>query len=80
MEGYMATSSPTNYFGDKTLAAVKKYQLSNSLPDTGFVGPLTRGKLNTEQPKGGISEQLESLLEQILNIQNLLNLMLKEGQ
>lgn len=37
----------TSYFGPITLTAVKAYQLANKLPTTGFVGPLTRTKLNT---------------------------------
>jgi peptidoglycan hydrolase-like protein with peptidoglycan-binding domain len=34
------------YFGSQTKAAVVKYQAAVGLPNTGFVGPLTRGKLN----------------------------------
>lgn len=34
------------YFGSQTKAAVVAYQTANSLPSTGFVGPLTRGVLN----------------------------------
>ena len=34
------------YFGSQTQAAVKLYQASVGLPNTGFVGPLTRGVLN----------------------------------
>ena len=34
------------FFGAKTKAAVVAYQTSVGLPATGFVGPLTRGKLN----------------------------------
>lgn len=34
------------YFGSQTQAAVKKYQASKGIPNTGFVGPLTRGALN----------------------------------
>lgn len=34
------------YFGSQTKSAVAKYQLSIGLPGTGFVGPLTRTKLN----------------------------------
>jgi hypothetical protein len=37
----------TSFFGSITLAAVKAYQAANKLPTTGFVGPLTRTKLNT---------------------------------
>lgn len=34
------------YFGSQTKAAVQAYQTANGVPSTGFVGPLTRGKLN----------------------------------
>lgn len=34
------------YFGSQTKSAVAKYQASVGLPSTGFVGPLTRTKLN----------------------------------
>jgi len=46
-EGYLAVS-PTGYFGTLTLAAVKKYQTAKMIsPVSGFVGPLTRGVLNS---------------------------------
>ncbi|MEK7609808.1 MAG: peptidoglycan-binding domain-containing protein [Patescibacteria group bacterium] len=38
------------YFGSQTLAAVKLYQAAHGIPNTGFVGPLTRAALN-----GGVS-------------------------
>jgi len=34
------------YFGSQTLAAVKAYQAANGIPNTGFVGPLTRAAIN----------------------------------
>ena len=34
------------YFGSQTKAAVMAYQASRGIPNTGFVGPLTRGALN----------------------------------
>ena len=34
------------YFGSQTQAAVKLFQAANGVPNTGFVGPLTRGVLN----------------------------------
>jgi peptidoglycan hydrolase-like protein with peptidoglycan-binding domain len=43
---FPVTQTPTGYFGGITLKAVKEYQLKKGLPSTGFVGPLTRGKLN----------------------------------
>lgn len=34
------------YFGSQTRSAVIRYQAANRIPNTGFVGPLTRGRLN----------------------------------
>jgi peptidoglycan hydrolase-like protein with peptidoglycan-binding domain len=38
------------YFGSQTQAAVKLYQAANGIPNTGFVGPLTRAALNGTAP------------------------------
>ncbi|MDE1975459.1 MAG: peptidoglycan-binding protein [Patescibacteria group bacterium] len=35
------------YFGSQTQTAVKAYQSAHSIPNTGFVGPLTRAALNS---------------------------------
>lgn len=35
------------YFGPKTMIAVKKFQKKYGIPPTGYVGPLTRQKLNS---------------------------------
>src|SRR3989344_3132848 len=43
--GYL-DSSPTGFFGLLTFAAVKKFQTASAIEPTGFVGPLTRGKIN----------------------------------
>lgn len=43
--GYGAYTA-TGFFGDKTMASVKAFQVRYSIPATGFVGPLTRGRLN----------------------------------
>lgn len=37
----------TGYFGSLTLKAVKRFQAKYGIPQTGYVGPLTRAKLNT---------------------------------
>ncbi len=39
------TLNSTGYFGNLTLASVKKFQLDNGLPSTGFVGPMTIAKI-----------------------------------
>lgn len=48
IEGVFPTALPvTGFFGTITLDAVKKYQIKyNITPVAGFVGPLTRGRLN----------------------------------
>ena len=45
-KGYLAGNLPMGYFGPLTKAAVMKFQKENSLPSTGFVGPMTRAVLN----------------------------------
>jgi len=47
-KGFLSVSSPTNNFFSLTLKAVIAYQGSVGLPTTGFVGPLTRTKINAE--------------------------------
>ena len=42
--GYL-TVSPTGYFGNSTLAAVKAFQVANGINATGYVGVLTRTKI-----------------------------------
>jgi hypothetical protein len=49
----------TGYFGMLTLKAAKAYQKKYGLPETGFVGPMTRAILNGE------SETVESLQARI---------------
>ncbi|MFA6404933.1 MAG: peptidoglycan-binding domain-containing protein [Candidatus Paceibacterota bacterium] len=39
------------YFGSQTKAAVVAYQAANGIPNTGFVGPLTRAAINA---RGGV--------------------------
>ncbi|MDQ5949230.1 MAG: binding 1 protein [Patescibacteria group bacterium] len=45
-KGLLETSI-TGFFGVKTLAAVKQLQQQNNISTTGFVGPLTRGLINS---------------------------------
>jgi len=44
--GAGSPGNETTYFGSLTLAAVKTFQTSNGIINTGYVGPLTRGALN----------------------------------
>jgi len=44
--GYSIPAGATGYFGSQTKAAVKLYQAAHGVPNTGFVGPLTRAALN----------------------------------
>ncbi len=39
------------YFGMQTKAAVMRMQAANGIPNTGYVGPLTRGRLNGNSPQ-----------------------------
>lgn len=43
---YVEFSNATGLFGSLTFEGVKKYQLAHTIPDTGFVGPLTIASLN----------------------------------
>lgn len=43
-KGYLNTN-PVGYFGLLTTSAVKKFQVSNGINATGYVGPLTRAKI-----------------------------------
>lgn len=43
---FPAVQAPTGFFGGITLKAVKDYQTKHNIPSTGFVGPITRARLN----------------------------------
>lgn len=45
--GYFPASAPFGYFGPVTLGAVKKFQLDHDVPQTGFVGPMTRNAVRS---------------------------------
>lgn len=45
--GYLSVE-PTGYFGVLTFKAVQAFQASHAIPHTGFVGPLTRAKIQAE--------------------------------
>ena len=42
----ISAGTAKGYFGSQTASAVKLYQASRSIPNTGYVGPLTRAALN----------------------------------
>ena len=46
-KGYL-NSEPTGYFGLMTFQAVKSFQSANGISPTGYVGPLTRGKIASQ--------------------------------
>lgn len=57
-----SNATPKGYFGEQTKRAVEKFQASVGVASTGYVGPLTRAKLNNESqemsfkitsPRGG---------------------------
>lgn len=54
----LPTGTQTGYFGLATKAAVKAYQSSMGLPATGFVGMLTRAKLNGSTMPGSASSSM----------------------
>ena len=56
-KGFLKTT-PTNFFGILTLKAVKVYQKTTDISPTGYVGILTRQKINSE-----ISSELASSTE-----------------
>ena len=45
LQGYL-NSEATGYFGYLTLKAVRAFQTVNGFDSTGFVGPLSRAKIN----------------------------------
>ncbi|MEK7646206.1 MAG: peptidoglycan-binding domain-containing protein [Patescibacteria group bacterium] len=47
-EGPGSPGMETFFFGELTQAAVKRFQILNGIPNTGFVGPLTRAALNSQ--------------------------------
>jgi hypothetical protein len=46
-EGYLSPDCATGYFGSLTKKAVIAYQQAKMLPNTGYVGSMTRSSLNT---------------------------------
>lgn len=59
-KGYL-NNEPTGFFGLLTMAAAKKYQASVGLSPTGYVGPLTRGKIKDATCGGTVSTTFSAL-------------------
>jgi len=76
----------TGYFGPLTRAAVIRYQTANGIEGTGFVGVLTRGKLNSSQVAGAtldvdqIRAKIQELQAQIQALLLLLQQMQSKNQ
>lgn len=60
-QGFLNVPSATGNFFSVTLKAVKAFQEKEGLPPTGFVGPLTRGKINAHLASAiGASDEQEA--------------------
>ncbi|MFA6314987.1 MAG: peptidoglycan-binding domain-containing protein [Candidatus Paceibacterota bacterium] len=62
-KGHLTGSGPTGYFGLLTLNAVKAFQSANGIPNTGYVGMLTRGALNSIVVSATASSTVEAIVE-----------------
>ena len=72
-EGFFSVSA-TGFFGPITEKAVKEFQKAKGLPETGFVGPLTRNELNKQDEDAqSISEEPKSSLADIAKIEKLID-------
>ncbi|MCR4275781.1 MAG: ice-binding family protein [Candidatus Parcubacteria bacterium] len=61
--GLLKINAPTGNFGQLTKAAVQAFQKSRGVSQTGFVGPLTRGELNSGSASSGVTvEQMNAIL------------------
>jgi len=68
--GYLDIPAPTGWYGPMTMAAVKQYQASKGIIQTGYVGPLTRAQLNmTPVGLSLIQQQIAAILVQIAALQ-----------
>lgn len=64
--GFFTFPTSTGYFGPITFQAVQAFQRHHNLPETGYVGPLTREKLHLGSSQGGkrpLSLSFEEMVE-----------------
>ena len=64
----LLTGEATGNFYSLTLKAVKKYQESQSLPQTGYVGTMTRGAINQELATLLVDTEAELALEPAVEV------------
>jgi hypothetical protein len=59
----------TGTFGPLTLAGVKAFQAKKGLPQTGFVGPMTREALNNSEASSDMSiAQIRTIIELLIQV------------
>ena len=68
----------TGYFGQLTSAGVKSYQARFGIPQTGFVGPLTRAQLNGSQVAGASTVNTAAIRAQLASLQTQLVVLLQQ--
>lgn len=62
-KGYLS-DTPTGFYGNKTVAAVKEFQKANKIESTGIAGPLTRAKIREMVPS---CSQIVTVTTQVIN-------------
>ena len=60
LHGYLAPDLSTGNFYTLTFEALKRYQLANAIPATGYFGPITREKVNDELIRSNTFTSLDS--------------------
>jgi hypothetical protein len=65
--GYFTFPVSTGYFGPITLQAVRTFQRAHNLPETGYVGILTREMMTPLVSKGG-KKPLDINFEEIVEL------------
>lgn len=77
-EGFY-TGTPTGFFGQYTLDALKAYQKKHGIPATGFLSPLTRARLNGQVAQIDTTAHISMLQAKVRELQEKLDVLkLKE--